>query len=266
MGTPSDDGLREYAYNTHIRWVETQVFNLAGGRDLTRYQRMAREDLRRDLRRLGYIDPLEPRGWENGYPITGASRQGEIANRSRKAEGVARLSAGVAGASLVAGVVLQDLDPYGDADAQPSLDSAQGAYRWELVDAVELAANETRDVAVIATVAGTPHNLCPLGVGMYLATANPAIVGVELREIVSEGVDHQLARLATYRALELLYTDLLTATGDLPDTKRGIYAKRYKEEFDRVTSAGVEVTKDGNADVSDEESRLRHGTVRRYRS
>lgn len=262
MPQPSDDGLREYAYNTHIRWIETQVFNTTGGRDLTQYQQLARDDVRRDLRRLGYIDPLEPTWWNNTTPLE--TRRGEIANRSAKATARVRITA-TGAVTLPAGFAFQDQDPYGDADAQPALDSARGAYRWELTDEVVFSGAGSQEVTVRATVAGSPHNLCPAG-ALYLATAQPLVSGVSLLEVLTLGVDHQLARLATYRALELIYTDLMTAEGDLCDVKRKVYAARYKEEYARITASGVEITQDGNNDVSDGEDRLRHGTVRRYRS
>lgn len=265
MPQPSDDGLKEYAYNTHIRWLESQVFNMASGRDLLRYQRMAREDLRRDLRRRGYIDPLEPIIWENSVGLAVATRRGEIANRSAKAQGVASFTAGPAGATVPAGTFIQDLDPYGDADQQPALDSARGAYRWETTAQLVLAADATGTVPIRATVAGAPHNICPLG-SMFLAAPVTGVVSCALNAITVDGVDHQLARLASYRALTLLYNDLLTNAGDLSDTKRAIYTKQYKEEFERVISSGIEVTQDGNDDVSDTEARLRNGNVRRYRS
>lgn len=262
----TDDGLKEYAYNTHFRWLETQLFNMLSGRDPSQYQRMAREDVRRDLRRLGYIDPVELElGGYDTWPLASGQRRGEIANKSAKAAANVRVTAGPDGATLAAGAIFQDMDPYGDADQQPALDSARGAYRWELLAPLTLAAGASATVAVRATVAGSPHNLCPLG-ALYLATPNAGVAAVALVSITTDGVDHQLARLATYRALDLAFSDLMTSAGDLADAKQKLYARRYKEEFERMTSAGIEITKDGDGTTSQAEDEMRYGNVRRYRS
>lgn len=277
----TDDGVAQYCYNTHLRMMEAQVFNLLAGRTTDGYARMAREDVRRDLRRFGYIDPIEPLATAVDPRLlsTTANIRGEIADRSSKAEGRVVLSLDAAATEPVtipAGTILQDLDPYGDAEQQVALDSATGALRWETLAEVVL---EPDDVGVVvevrATIPGAPHNLCvgsqeaaTRGVMWFADTALGADANLTAAwdGVTLAGVDHQLARLTTYSALVYAYTDLMHSKDDPMDTKRAIYERRYKAELDRLISSGVEITQDGNATTTDAEDRLRYGQRRLWRS
>lgn len=272
----TDDGLRQYAYNTHLRWLETQLFNFMAGRSADQYQQLAREDVRRDLRQYGYIDPLDATRWPlAGYGGTETLR-GEIANASSKAEALIVVTNPSADpVTLPAGAMVQDLDPYGDADSNVTLDSARGAYRWETLAAITIGAGETEEVAVRATVAGAPHNVCSgsqindeLG-KMYPVPSTSiwaAALEVEWGELTTLGVDHQLARLVCYRALAFAYQDLVNLKDDPSDYKRQIYEQRYKDELKRTINSGVAVTIDGNADTNAAEDALRYGIMRLSRS
>lgn len=277
----SDDGLVQYAYNTHLRWVETQVFNRMGGRSADQYQRMAREDVRRDLRKYGYIDPLEPR--VAGYQISSTTMvenlRGEIANRSSKAEGVIQVTntatgEGAASITVTTGSLVQDLDPYGDDDRNVGLDSARGAYRWEVTEAATIAPGESAEVSVRATVAGAPHNVCAGSgingeIGKMYAVDAPAwsnTASIEWGEVTLAGADHQLARLVTYRALAYIFADQVLVKDDPSDYKRTLYEARYKDELARLTASGIEITQDGNATTSAAEDRLRYGSMTLFRS
>lgn len=274
----TDDGLTQYAFNTHLRWLETQLFNTLAGRDPSPYQRMAREDVRRALRRLGYIDPLEPRpAGRLGFAGTAESLRGEIADRSSKAS--ARLlvsnTSETEALTIPAGAVFQDMDPYGDEESQIVLDSARGAYRWETLAALTLGAGESAQLDVRALVPGAPHNVCAgsevneeLGV-MYAAAAAASwaqTLTCTWGQLVTAGADHQLARLVSFRALAYAYADLAQVKDDPCDYKRQLYERRYKDELDLVTASGVEITQDGNNTTSSAEDALRYGSMTLYRS
>lgn len=273
----SDDGLVQYAYNTHLRWVETQVFNRISGRSADQYQRMAREDVRRDLRKYGYIDPLEPTvaGYQLSASTIVENLRGEIANRSSKAEGII-LVTNTSGSdvTIAARSLVQDMDPYGDNDRNLGLDSARGAYRWQTLASILIAAGDQASIDVRATVAGAPHNLCAgsdintelgkmYGVG---APSWEASVTIEWGEVTLAGVDHQLARLVTYRALAYLFADQVLVKDDPSDYKRSLYEQRYREELNRLTSSGIEITQDGNDTTSAAEDQLRYGSMTLFRS
>lgn len=277
----TDDGVIQYCYNTHLRMMEAQVFNLLAGRSTDGYARMAREDVRRDLRRFGYIDPIEPISTNVDPRLlsTTVSIRGEILNRSSKAEAevVITLDASAsAPLTIPAGTILQDLDPYGDVEGQVALDSATGALRWETLEEVEVEEGESVTVAVRATIPGAPHNLCAgsheqatrgkMWIASPPALAADELLTAEWGSVTLAGVDHQLARLTTYAALVYAYTDLMHAKDDPMDAKRMIYEKRYKAELDRLISSGVEITQDGNSTTTDAEDRLRYGQRRLWRS
>lgn len=274
----TDDGLTQYAYNTHLRWLESQLFNTLGGRDASPYQRMAREDVRRALRRLGYIDPLEPRpAGRLGFAGVSDSLRGEIADRSSKA--TARLlvsnTSESAALTIPAGAVFQDQDPYGDEESQLTLDSARGAYRWEALAELTLAAGASAQLDVRALVPGAPHNVCAgsevneeLGV-MYAAARSAAwaqTLSASWGQLLTAGVDHQLARLCSFRALAYAFGDLAQVKDDPCDYKRQLYERRYRDELDLVTASGVEITQDGNEETSSAEDALRYGSMTLYRS
>jgi len=275
MTTPSDDGLTQYAYNTHLRQLETQVFNTLSGRSCDPYQRMAREDVRRALRRYGYIDPLVE-SW--GGRLTGVreTRRGEIANRSSKARATLVVSnPTMAPVTIPLGATFGDMDPYGDDDTQLVLDSAQGAYRWAALAELVVAPESSAELLVEATVAGAPHNLCQgaevngeLGTMYAVPSSSAWAVGitVEWGALDLMGVDHQLARLTCYRALVYAFSDLSLSMDDPSDFKRKLYEKRYKDELELMISSGVEITVDGNGDVTSDEDALRYGNMTLTRS
>jgi|SRR5690554_727552 len=121
---------------------------------------------------------------------------------------------------------------------------------------------ETATISATAVAPGAPANV---GAGELSYLAEPDALTVEAvtnPHAATGGTDHQMTRAATYRAMELVYLDLMRTIDDAFGSRRRVYAKMYREEIDRTIAAGVRMA----ATVDGAASSKTHGATRFRRS
>ena len=233
-----------YNYDAHLSEEDGQLFGHFAKTWRSKSSRAA-SDLLRDLQGRGYLD--EPHH--------------ALVDDFEHATVELTFTAGPDGALTVPqGSRVVALDPeYGEV-----LDDVSSPARIVFVTDAELtvAAGDTGAVSATAEHPGEPW-----GVGAGWLTALEVEPGnfasVTNSAATSGGVDHQLTRAATYRALESIYTDLMREADDVWDTKRKVYAKKYTGEIDRLISSGLDVDTDGDGIASEEEQDTHeHGYIR----
>jgi len=123
-------------------------------------------------------------------------------------------------------------------------------------------AGETLSIPATATAPGAPANVGADEL-IYLTGQPPTgFKSVTNPAPATGGTDHQMCRAATYRAMELVYLDLMRTIDDAFGSRRRVYAKMYRDEIDRTIAAGVRMaaTVDGAAQSKT------HGATRFRRS
>jgi len=121
---------------------------------------------------------------------------------------------------------------------------------------------ETAIIPATAVHPGAPANV---GAKELAYLAEPDALTIERvtnPEAATGGSDHQMTRAATYRAMELVYLDLMRTIDDAFGSRRRVYGKMYREEVDRSIAAGVRMA----AGTLTPASGKTHGTVRFRRS
>lgn len=108
---------------------------------------------------------------------------------------------------------------------------------FETDEALVLADGETGEVEATCTQFGEPGNV-DIGVLVYF-DALSGLESVSNEEAATGGLDHQLTKACTFRALCTVYMDLSRGQDDSFEHKRKHYAMAYKEELDLMFAAGL---------------------------
>ncbi|MFB6374488.1 MAG: baseplate J/gp47 family protein [Bradymonadaceae bacterium] len=228
----------QYSYDAHLREEDAQLFH-HDPRSWTRKHVRAADDLRRDLKRHGYLE----------------DDNDQIIDDFAEATVTLEFEADSKGSLTVPkGTPVQRLDP-SRRDA-----NHYGDTIFETDEALTVSQGSTDTVQATATAPGEPFNvgadeLTHLGPGVSLShfesVTNPSAA--------TGGADHQLTRAAVYRTLKLVYTDLLSAADDVFNHKRKMYCELYDEELERLVASGLDVdtTGDGESDELAEHASIR---------
>lgn len=253
----------QYTYDAHIRDADDMVVRHIANNPtlLARVHKKAWRDVRHELKANGYIDDIDSiagRGSYNpGTLETQILPQAEPHNAFDAAEITVQFTAKTTGGLTVpAGTELADVD---SDDANQTL---TGARKFATSSELIVSAGGTGTVAAVAVADGAAYNL-PDETALYLVEGDASLPTFSAAEVVATtttGVDHQLTRAATYRALCLLYLDLVKQEGDAFDHKLKMYRHEYEAEMRLLLAGGIHM-EIGTADgVEDEyEEQIRHG-------
>lgn len=253
----------QYTYDAHIRDADDMVVrHIANNATLlARVHKKAWRDVRQELKANGYIDDIDSIAGRGGYnPSTLETQivaQAEPHNAFDAAELTVQFTAKTTGSLTVpAGTVLSDID------ADDSHQTLTGARKFATSSELVVSAGNTGTVAAVAVADGAAFNL-PDETALYLVEGDaslPTFSAAAVAATTTAGVDHQLTRAATYRALFLLYLDLVKQEGDAFDYKLKMYRREYEDEIKLLMAGGIHM-EIGTADgVEDEyEEQLRHG-------
>lgn len=250
-----------YTFDAHLRDRDDMVVKHLVG-DPTMVHRAhadAWRDVRLKLKGHGYIDRvvLHEGGLFDPYTLDRqAQSAAEPANDFAKATTTVSFTAAATGDLVVpASTRVTDVDP-------DDPDSVATGARVFLTDvALNVPAGTTATVAATAEHEGEPWNI-PSGATLYLeggASSLANFASSATATAASGGVDHQLTRAATWRALELVYLNLTSHHEDSFDRKRARFAEYYRQEIDDLVSAGIRMEVEVDGVETTEEERLKHG-------
>lgn len=247
----------QYSYDPHLREEDDQLFH-HDPRSYSRQHKRAVEDIVRDLKRHGYID-YETLRWVGDSLHFFGTQTGEVLDDSETASVTLEFTATADGELIVpAGTRVFDADP-------TQGDQRYGAVVFETDEELTVSADSTGTVAATAEHPGAPYNV-DAGTLEHLDADLTNFESVTNPDAASGGVDHQLARLAVYRTLALVYRDLGTQADDRFDYKRQLYEEHYAEELKRAIASGIDIDLDGDGEIDEGEEDLEHGSVRLHRS
>lgn len=206
--------LVAYSYDTHLRMEDEELF-LHSDRSWKRKHHQARQDIVRDLRRHGVeygADDLKDDFAYAAVTLTfTATDDGSLV--------------------VPEGTLVRDV---------ASTQHTNGAVEFATDEALTVSAGESDTVIATAVLPGEPGNV-EAGVLTVLSDTAPSNFSAVTNALgASGGVDNQLTRACVYRALQMVYMDLMRTTGDAYDTRRVLYQTAYKEEVGRMIAEGLE--------------------------
>ena len=248
--------VEQYSFDAHLREEDRQLFHHDPRSWQSKHIR-ARDDIVRDLKRNGYIDYDDLEYYDEGLYFFG-EMTGTIVDDASTATVELEFSASGGSLTVPEGTWVYDADPAVDSERY-------GAVVFETDAALTVPGGQTDTVEATAEHPGEVYNVGP-DVLTYPDASLSHFDGVTNAAAATGGADHQLARVSVYRALALIYRDLVAEEGDTFDYKRKLYEDYYHEELDRQMAAGIKIDVDGDGQANDHEESLEHGGVRLYRS
>jgi len=233
--------LDVYSYDVHLKQEDDELFDYKDSPWL-RLHRLARKDLEIDLLRRGFDGVQQP-------SIDG------ILDDFATATVTLSFTAGAGGSLVVPlGATIRTI---------ATATQTYGVVEFTTDVALTVGAGLTDTVAATAAAYGEPYNVAIGTLTNYSGTAPTNFSSVTNLAAASGGLDHQLTRVAVYRTMDLVYTDLMRSMDDRFGQKRALYERRYKDELDRIWAAGL--TGSDYTTVDDYPTR-NHGAVRLERS
>lgn len=249
--------VEQYSYDPHLREEDAQLFH-HDARSWQPKHLQARDDIVRDLKRRGYIDYESLDYTDHGLYFHGEVT-GTVIDDSATASVDLQFSADANGPlNVPKGTRVYDADP-------SVADKKAGAVVFTTDAALSVPKSGSDTVAATAEHPGEPYNV-PAGALTHIDASLSNFDAVTNPAAASEGADHQLALLSTYRALGLIYRDLGVQQGDTFDYKRGLYEEAYDEELERMIASGIKIDLDGDGTQDAGEEDLEHGGIRLHRS
>lgn len=132
---------------------------------------------------------------------------------------------------------------------------SNGVVGYVTDDELVVADGMTGTVTATASAEGDVFNVAADTL-VHCGSSLANLGGVRNPSAGTGGHDHQLARAAVYRALELIHADLMRNEDDAHDAKRRYFRQAYKDELTRLVASGVAIDRDGDG-VG--EKALKHG-------
>jgi hypothetical protein len=157
------------------------------------------------------------------------------------------------GLTVPAGTVVSNVDP---------AIAKNAGVQFKADEELVVGAGQTDTVLATSVDPGAPANV-DAGELVHLVGDTPTNFDAVTNMAAADGgIDHQMTRAATYRAMEMIYLDLQRTSDDAYSSKRRVYGKLYREEIERTIAAGIrmDANQDGTAD------RKTHGLKRFRRS
>jgi hypothetical protein len=222
----------QYSNDAQLAEEDAQLF-AHDDRDYTRKHLRAAEDLRRDLAAHGYF----------------RSEGEQLVDTSAQAAVLLRVVAGPAGATLAAGTRVR---------TRSVQEQRHGDTVFVTQAALVLGAGEVGEVAAQAEDVGEVYNV-EAGRLVVLEQEIAGVASVTNPAPATGGADHQLARAAIYRVMELVCMDLMRTRDDAWDHKRAVYQRMYKDEVKRLVAGGLALDRDGDGAATSMSERRAHG-------
>ncbi|MDZ7703359.1 MAG: baseplate J/gp47 family protein [Trueperaceae bacterium] len=221
-----------YSNDAQLREEDSHLF---GKSDTawTRKHIRAAEDIRRDLKRHGYLQEHDD--------IDILEVDHKIVDDSAEATVELEFTAESAGQLVV---------PKGTR-VTDGWAKAHGKIAFVTDEQLTVPAGGSDTVAATAADFGECYNV-PAGELTTLDGSLSNFDGVTHPSAASGGADHQLSRAAVYRTLELVYTDLMREEGDSLDARRKLHGRAYMDELERMIAAGIDIDVTGD-NVTDHE-------------
>ena len=209
--------LDVYSYDAHLSEEDRELFTFADVSWL-RAHRLARQDLERDLLRRGF-DGISHPSIDN------------LLDEFATATVTLSFTAGAGGSLVVPlGATIRTI---------ATATQTNGGVEFTTDVALTVGAGLTGTVAATAAAYGEPYNVAIGTLINYSGTAPTNFSSVTNLAAASGGHDHQLTRASVYRAMDLVYTDLMRGVDDRFGQQRLVYGLRYKEELERMYAAGL---------------------------
>lgn len=206
-----------FVHTAHLWWEDRELFDHEDSSFLTARQR-ATEDVLRDLERKDVdTDDLVDDFAKATVTLKFAASGGEL--------------------TVPAGTIVTNVDP---------TRSKHAGVHFKTDAELVVADGNTGTVDATAVDPGAPGNVEAESLTSLLEDAPANFDTVTNPAVGSGGKDHQVTRAATYRAMELIYLDLMRTTEDSYGQKRVIYAQMYRDEMTRTMSAGLELDTSGD--------------------